>query len=231
MSYEYLGPSSNAPAKAPTSGEYEYLGEQPKEYSFLQSRKEAGLGNLIRNPEKVVEAARGVGRTAKAATVGTIGSVMDLKNMLSGLLSSGLNKLTGEDLSEYINAISGPNIGSQEIRSGIEEAVPSLKPRTPGEAKYEEAVELGSSLANPLMGEVQAGRALLGTAAGMGAKEAAKYLGGSEESQEIAKNISAILPLIVKGKINPTTTESKAIYEAGKKARTHRRTTHSITSV
>lgn len=220
MPYKYLGApekTANISSEQPISGTYKYLGsEEPKKKSSFLER--GTLPYIIKHPEEATEAVRTIGRTAKSSAVGTIGSALDLKNMLRDLATSGINKLTGKDASEFMKIISGPDIGSKNIRESIEKGIPSLKPRTPGEQKYEEAVELGSSLANPLMGEANIGRATIGTALGLGAKEGAKYLGAGEKGQEIAKNISAVLPLVLKGSIRPTTSEAKQLYDAGTRA-------------
>ena len=171
---------------------------------------------------------RTIGRTAKAAgstLAGIPGDVQDLAlNLVSKIYGidpkSARSKL--QLMSQEDNDIPAMFPTSQELKSGTEEFAPSLKPRTSGERKYEEAVELGTSLLGPgsagksiLNKTVRAG---IGTAAGMGGKEGLEYLGASPETQEIAKTVLSMVPMIVSGKLKPTDPEKLKIYEAGKNA-------------
>ena len=171
---------------------------------------------------------RTIGRTAKAAgstLAGIPGDVQDLAlNLVSKIYGidpkSARSKL--QLMSQEDNDIPAMFPTSQELKSGTEEFAPSLKPRTSGERKYEEAVELGTSL----LGPGSAGKSILnktvragvGTAAGMGGKEGLEYLGASPETQEIAKTVLSMVPMIVSGKLKPTDPEKLKIYEAGKNA-------------
>jgi hypothetical protein len=170
---------------------------------------------------------RDVLRTGKAAGSVQLGAAGDIQDLLMSLTS----KIYGVDpekvkqklasLSEEDSEIPSLFPTSGKIKEAIEAAAPSLKPETEGERKYEEAVELGSTLLGPggkrsLLGKLT--RAGLGTAAGMFAKDFAEEEGYSPTTQEWSKSIASIIPMIAGGKIQLTSPESKYLYESAKKA-------------
>lgn len=207
MPYEYLGADTATTQSLPETPEYEYVGP---------SARTTG--------EAVV---RDIGRTAKAVGSVQAGMPGDIQGMLLDLTSKAFGvdpekvRAKLQSISQEDSEIPSLFPGSQEIKSGIEAAIPSLKPETEGEAKYEEALELGSSLLGPggkhkLLNKLV--RAGIGTAAGMEAKDIAKGYDLSQTSQEWAKTIASAIPMIVGGKLSISSPESKFLYEAGKKA-------------
>jgi hypothetical protein len=177
-------------------------------------------------PERTVKESvrRDIGRTAKSVAAPILGGYGDIQDLLLSLTS----KVYGVDpekvkerlqkMAEEDQEIPSLMPSTSEIKKSVEEIAPSLKPETAGEKTYEETLELGSTLANPLMGGAKIGRAAVGALTGMLVKKGAENIGVGETGQELAKNIASIIPLVVSGKITPTTTQAKELYEAGKRA-------------
>lgn len=161
---------------------------------------------------------RNVGRTLKSVGSTIAGAPGDFNNLIESMVSKGMEYLTGKptDKPVKLGLIDLPT--SSNIKGKIEEVFPESKARTPGEKEYEKNVELATGLALPGPGgKIQVGRALLGTGLGIGAKELSKDFGASEETQEAAKMITSMIPLLIQGKISPTNKEMKDLYNAGKK--------------
>lgn len=177
-------------------------------------------------PEEPSGIGRDIGRSAKVVGSSVLGIPGDITNFLGNLTHGAIQKLSGERLPEYEKVrpflsmiLPGANLPtSGEIKKKIEDLSEGfLTPQTPGEEKYEEALELLTALATPGPGgKIKPIRALLGTALGMGAKELAQSTGQSSGVQEAAKFITSLIPLIAEGKIKPTSEEAKKLYEAGK---------------
>lgn len=207
MSYEYLGTGNETSLPEISGDQYEYVGQTPR--TTLQSS--------IRN----------IGRTAKAAGSVQAGLPGDIQNLLLTLTSKAFG-VDPEKVRQRLQSLSQEDIDipsltptSEEIKGGIEAFAPSLKPETEIEREQEEAVELGSSLLGPGGKHKLASklvRAGLGTAAGMGAKKLTKGMNFDPSTQEFIKTVSAAIPMIVGGKLDLSTPESKFLYESGKKA-------------
>lgn len=190
-----------------------FIPEEEDVSPFFQPEKPGGIG-------------RDIARSAKSIGSTALGMPGDLFSFLGNLTHSAIQKLSGDRLPEYEKfrpflsmVIPGANLPtSGEIKQQIEDLSKGyLTPQTPGEEKYEEALELLTALAMPGPGgKVKPIRALLGAALGMGAKEVAQSTGQSEGVQEAAKFITSLIPLIAEGKIKPTTQEAKKLYDAGK---------------
>lgn len=185
------------------------------------------IDSFIPKRSSTQSVARNIGRTAKSAGSTYAGIPGDIQDLALSLTSKmfGVNpeevKRKLSSLSESDENIPSLAPTSQELKKTVEHISPSLKAQTPGEEKYEEGVELFSSLLGPGTGRSIANkviRSAIGTAAGMGSKESLKELGYSPETQQGAKLISSILPMIAGGSLKLSPKETKSIYEAGKKA-------------
>jgi hypothetical protein len=191
--------------------------------STAPSQSEDFKKYLVPERTKKEGALRNVGRTIKSVVSPIAGSFGDIQDLLLSLTSKAYG-VDPENVKKYLQGLASDDEQmaylsptTSEVKETIETAAPSLKPETPGEKTYEETLELASTLANPVFGKVGLGRAALGTAAGMAAKKGAELIGTGETGQELAKNISSIIPLVVSGKLRPTSSESKKLYEAGKR--------------
>lgn len=200
---------------------YEILPDLPEIEEGKSTRYEILPDNIPSIPSEI---GRKSAIAAKSVVSPIAGSYGDVQDLLLSLTSKAFG-VNPERVREKLRSLAESDEeipylipGSSEIKQSIENILPGSKAETPIEKGLEETLELGSNLANPLLGGVGLGRALAGTAAGMGAKKLSEEAGLGTGTQEIAKTIASIIPLVVTGKLTPTSQESKALYDAGIRA-------------
>lgn len=164
-----------------------------------------------------------VGRVTKQSGITALTNVAGLLGDVGGAIKGLALSSIPEDKKKYFEPIfgaAGHSSGRQKLREKFYEAVPSLAP-TEGEQDIQEGVDLFFDLVGPSKGTgilKMATRAGIGTAAGLSTKQLLKASGFDENSQEMGKYITSILPMIAKGKISIKGDEAKKLYQAGKKA-------------
>jgi hypothetical protein len=203
---------------------YKFLGTVPEQ---AQVPAEQGRFKYIgkAEPEEDYEGLlppRDIGRTAKVVGAHVIGIPGNIKRFLKGITESAVSYATGREIpTKYKEADVDILPTTEELTKKTEELFPSLAPRTPGEEKYEDVLGTFTDIAMPIPGKkLELGanliRPLLGTAAGEAAGYGAELQNLPEGAKQAAKVVAQIIPMVVGGKLTPTTEEAKDLYKAGK---------------
>ena len=187
------------PIKANVPGP-KYEDEDIEKYFEPEQEK----GGLIGTPRQLKM------HTQEAISRG-VGSLGDLQQFIEGIFPEKVQKAMGQPL------IKLPT--SEDVREKINEAFQGkYAPESQEELEQIQPTGTFASLVAPGPGKVSAARAGLATAAGEIGKKGAELLGFNEDNQGKAQLILQTLPLIVSGKLKPSSEEQKILYETGKKA-------------
>jgi len=143
-------------------------------------------------------ALRDVGRSGKVVSSTVLGAPGATQNLIEWLVSlpSGITPdQAREKMKELGIDVPGHFPTTQELESSVEKKIPSLKPETEGEQKYENTLETFTSLLMPgaprsLINSVT--RAGIGAGGGEAAASLMKEFGIGEAAQNIARMVFAL---------------------------------------